>query len=182
VNGFTTDLCGSFVAHWQSLRVGGALPRLQDFLSAPHPVLQPNVAIKDIIPPRVLRIRLFGTGLADVAGVDVTGRNVIDIAATETMAEQLWTLQDAAARHPVGLASTKLCATVSGRNIAVEDVELPLTPFPGGPPCLVCYVAQIETADYQHRTFKLLSYTTARWIDIGWGVPSSPPLVSAAAC
>lgn len=168
---FRTDQCRAFLAHWQSLRVDGAIPTLRDFLSKPNPRLQPNVAIKDVIPPRLLRVRLFGTHLVEVAGVDVTGRDLMVFAANETMADELWRYQHTAATRKIGIATVKLAAAASGRTIWFEDIELPLTPFPGGPPCLVCCLGFVEVVDYKDTMFKLLSHANVRWIDIGWGVP-----------
>jgi hypothetical protein len=169
---FRTDHCRSFLAHWQSLRVGDALPTLQDYLSRPHPVLQPNVAIKDVVSPGHLNVRLFGTHLVEVFGVDATGQNLMVFAGNAAMAHELWMYQHAVATHPAGLASVKSAITASGRAISFEDVELPLTPFPGGPPCLACCLGFVEVLDYKDKMFKLLAHTSARWIDIGWGEPA----------
>jgi len=172
---FKTDHCRSFLAHWQSLRVAGALPTLQDYLRKPHATLQPNVAIKDVLAPGHLRVRLFGTHLVEVAGVDPTGQNFMIFAADDRMADALWRYQHRVATHPVGMASMKLAATASGRAVAFEDVELPLTPFPGGPPCLVCCLGFVELVDYKDKMVKLRKHTATRWLDIGWGVPAGDP-------
>ncbi len=169
---FRTDHCRSFLAHWQSLRVGDALPTLRDYLGKPHPRLQPNTAIKDVVAPGYLRVRLFGTHLVDVFGIDATGQNLMVFAGSEAMAEELWFHQHAVATHPAGLSSVKLAATASGRTISFEDVELPLTPFPGGPPCMVCCLGFVEVVDYKDTMFKLLKHASTRWFDIGWGVPA----------
>ncbi|MGE4062952.1 MAG: PAS domain-containing protein [Rhodospirillaceae bacterium] len=169
---FRTDHCRSFLAHWQSLRVGGAIPTLKDYLGKPHPILQPNVAIKDVIGPGHLNVRLFGTHLVEVAGVDPTGQNLMVFAGGPAMADELFRYQNAVATHPAGLASVKRAATAGGRTISFEDVELPLTPFPGGPPCLVCCLGFVEVLDYKDKMFKLLAHTSIHWIDVGWGVPA----------
>jgi hypothetical protein len=169
---FRTEHCRSFLAHWQSLRVGDALPTLQDYLGKPHPLLQPNVAIKDAVAPGHLNVRLFGTHLVEIAGIDATGQNLMVFAGSAAMADELWHYQNTVATHPVGLASVKSAMTASGRTISFEDVELPLTPFPGGPPCLACCIGFVELVDYKDKMFKLLKHTATRWIDIGWGVPA----------
>lgn len=173
---FRTDHCRSFLAHWQSLRVGDALPTLKDYLGKPHPLLQPNVAIKDVVAPGHLNVRLFGTHLVDVAGVDPTGQNLMMFAGSAAMADDLWRFQNAVATFPVGLTSMKRAIGASGRSMAFEDIELPLTPFPGGPPCLVCCLGFVELLDYKDKMFTLLSYTSAAWIDIGFGVPTEETL------
>lgn len=174
---FKTDFCRAFLEHWQSLRVGDALPTLQDYLSKPNPLLQPNVAIKDMVLPKLLRVRLFGTRLVDVVGVDLTGMNILDFAGNEAMAEALWWYHHKAATHPVGLATVKLAATASGRTISFEDIELPLTPFPGGPLCVSCCLGFVETLDFKDPMFRFNDHLSARWVDIGWGVPEfdKPP-------
>ncbi|MGE4062951.1 MAG: PAS domain-containing protein [Rhodospirillaceae bacterium] len=172
-----TDLCRAFLEHWQSLRTGNALPRLQDFLSQPHPQLQPNVALKDLVPPNLLRVRLFGTRLVDVVGVDLTGQNILDFAGNAEMAEALWWYHHTVATRPVGLASVKLAATASGRAISFEDIELPLEPFPGGPLCVACCLGFVETLDFKDPMLRFDDHLSVRWIDIGWGVPATdtPP-------
>jgi hypothetical protein len=174
---FRTDHCRSFLAHWKSLRVGNALPTLQDYLGKPHPLLQPNVAIKDVVAPGQLKVRLFGTHLVEVAGIDPTGQNLMMFAGSPAMADELWRYQSTVVTHPVGLASVKLAATASGRQISFEDIELPLAPFPGGPPCLACCLGFVELLDYRDKMFKFLKHTSIRWIDIGYGVPAedAPP-------
>jgi hypothetical protein len=175
---FRTDHCRTFLTHWQSLRVGDALPTLKDYLSKPHPFLQPNTAIKDVVEPGYLRVRLFGTHLVDVFGADITGRNLMEAAGSGAMAQELWYYQHAVATHPAGLGSVKLAATASGRSVSFEDVELPLTPFPGGAPCLVCCLGFVEMIDYKDTMVRLLKHTEARWYDVGWGIPGKTAAAS----
>lgn len=158
------------------MRVGDAIPTLKDFLGKPHTQLQPNVAIKDVVAPGYLNVRLFGTHLVDVAGVDPTGQNLLMFAGSPAMADDLWRLQNAVATYPVGLRSVKRAVGASGRSMSFEDIELPLAPFPGGPPCLVCCLGFLELLDYKDKMFTLLAYSSAAWIDIGFGIPSNVTL------
>lgn len=168
---FRTDHCRRFLAHWKSLRAGEAIPTLKDFLAKPDPLLQPTVAIKDAIAPGLLRVRLFGTHLVEMTGLDPTGQDLLGFAASPKMADELWFYQHAVATHPAGLATTKSAVSVLGRPISFEDLELPLTPFPGGPPCVICCIGFVERLDADDKIYRLVAHTTTRWIDIGWGTP-----------
>lgn len=168
---FKSDLCAAFLAHWQSFRVGGALPTLKDFLGRPHPRLQPHTVIKDVISPGTLRVRLHGTQLVETSGVDLTGKNLLDYAGTASFADKYWSYHNSVVEHPVAVSGTKNTVAVSGRAVVFEDLSLPVVPFPGGPPCVIGCISLIEGLDYKDTVFKLLEYTSTAWIDIGWGIP-----------
>lgn len=169
---FRTDLCGAFLAHWQSLRVDGNLPSLRDFLSRPNPRIQPHAVIKDVIAPRRLHVRLHGTQLVDMSGADLTGQNLLDFAGTPAFADAYWAYHCAVVSHPVAVTGVKHTVAASGRPVIFEDLSLPVTPFPDGPPCIVGCVGLVEGLDYKDTVFKLQEYTSTAWIDIGWGVPA----------
>ncbi|TAL00596.1 MAG: hypothetical protein EPO08_13135 [Rhodospirillaceae bacterium] len=63
-----------FLEHWQALRVGGAVPHLSTFLDKVIPAFQPWVGIVDVDADDEHLIRLMGTGLVALFGVDATGK------------------------------------------------------------------------------------------------------------
>jgi hypothetical protein len=171
-----TELNLAFYEHWRSLRAGAALPLLKDFLSRPQPLLQPYVVIKDILPERGVRVRLHGTRLAELAGEDLTGQDLLAYADTPEMAEDLWFFQRGVVDHRVGLSVLKQTVTASGRDIRFEELSLPLAPFAGGPPCVVGCVVLMEEVGSTDTVSHMLTYSDAVWIDVGWGTPAYHPL------
>lgn len=173
---FRTELNRAFHAHWQSLRVGDALPTLKDFLGRPQPHLQPHIVIKDILPTKNIRVRLHGTRLVELAGEDLTGQDLLDYADTPEMAEDLWCFQRSIVDHRVGLTVLKNTVTSSERDLTFEEVSLPVEGFPGGPPCVIGSVVLMEAINTNDTVSHLLAYSSANWIDLGWGVPAYHPL------
>jgi hypothetical protein len=66
-----------FIEHWRSIPKTGAIPCLRAFLDFPPFRLQSEVAIVDVNGPEEMRFRLFGTGLSEIAGLDLTGTDVL---------------------------------------------------------------------------------------------------------
>lgn len=172
---FRTELNRVFHRHWQSLRDGAALPTLKDFLALPQPQLQPHVVIKDVTDAGI-RVRLHGTRLVELAGVDLTGQDLLAYSDTPEMADDLRFFQHTIVGHPVGLTVQKHTVTASGRNVTFEELSLPMAPFPGGPPCVIGCVVLMEAVSTDDVVSHLLTYSSAHWIDIGSGVPAMPPL------
>lgn len=171
-----TELNRAFFEHWSSLRSGGELPSLRDFLGLPQPRLQPHVVIKDILAARNIRVRLHGTRLVELAGEDLTGQDLLAYSDTADMAEDLWRFQRTIVDHPVGLTVLKHTETAFGRNVTFEEVSLPVQPFAGGAPCVIGCVVLMEAVSTNDTVSHLLTYSQARWIDIGWGAPTTHPL------
>ena len=178
---FRTDVNRVFFAHWNSFRAGAALPLLKDFLSRSEPRVQPNVVIKDIAPNRKIHVRLHGTRLAELAGADLTGQDLIEYSDTPEIAEDLWTFQRAVVDHPTGFAALKHTVTSSGRKLAFEELSLPAVPFPGGLPCVIGCFALLEAAADNDTVSHMLTYSDAVWLDIGWGIPAPEPARTARA-
>jgi hypothetical protein len=176
MHSFGTEVNRAFFEHWQSLRIGAALPFLRDFLSRPQPRLQPHVVIRDILPERRIHVRLHGTRLVELAGDDLTGQDLLDYSDTPEMAEDLWHFQRGVVDHPVGLKVLKRTLTAAGRRVTFEELSLPLGPFPGGPPCVIGCVVLLEEVSSNDTVSHLLTYSDAAWIDIGWGTPAVQPL------
>ncbi len=78
-----SDRCQKFLDHWESLRNGGLMPSLQDFLAVPNPDLQPYVMITDLVSETEIPIRLFGTYLVDLGRTEQTKRDFMQAFAPE---------------------------------------------------------------------------------------------------
>jgi len=162
--------CRGIKDRWIALR-SGKIPSLQEFLSNPDPKLQPSTVLVDVVSPEMLRIRLFATELVKVAGIELTGANLLDFAGSSETAAELWKTTHLITDHPCGLWSHKLASTASGRHVTIEEVSFPVVPFSGGAPCLASGIALVKALEYRDTVFRLERYTDACWIDIGFGVP-----------
>ena len=158
-------------SHWDSFRGGGLVPSLKDFLSRPHPQLQPHLIMLDVIEPDQLRVRLFATELVENAKIDLTGLNLLSFTSTPETSKELWNVVHEAAAHPCGTCNVLESITNSGRTVTTEVVSLPLTPFPGGPPCVVTAVGPREELDFKDSNYRVVCYIERGWLDIGAGVP-----------
>ena len=163
--------CRKFADRWQSLRGGAGIPTLQTYLTNPDPTLQPNTILIDVISSSLLRVRLFATGLVSMGGIDLTGLNLLDFVHTPDTAAEMWKTTHLITKHPCALLSTKLASTASGRHVSIQEISFPVLPFSGGPPCLASGISLIKALDFEDTVFRVVSYTAARWIDVGYGVP-----------
>lgn len=78
------------LAYWEGRREGRLAPARRDIDPCDFPRLLPLVSLVDVIrDPLDFRIRLAGTGLAQLHGFEGTGRQVRDIA-PPAYAELLW--------------------------------------------------------------------------------------------
>ena len=65
-----------FHDYWAALPKVSLIPHLNDYFDHAPPHLQPNVAVADVASATDVRVRLYGTGLADLTGSDQTQANV----------------------------------------------------------------------------------------------------------
>ncbi len=150
------------------------VPHLRDYLDAPVLQLQAHVAIGDIYGPTDIRLRLFGGGLADVAGEDYTNRAIDPLLNPEAKAAggaAAW----AAVRHPAGYRTLLKIKTANGYVLECHSISLPLLPPVGVPFCIITLLqlpdARIKLARENDNAF-VSSHELQSWIDIGAGVPT----------
>jgi hypothetical protein len=63
----------AFAEHWRNARANNLVPSLSDYLDRPPFAHQRDTAIVDVAAPGQMRFRLFGTGLNDLSGDELTG-------------------------------------------------------------------------------------------------------------
>ncbi len=169
---FKTDACRDFAAHWRALRGNKAeCPTVRDFLGVLNPGTQPYSMIIDVPDAESLKVRLFAAGLAEKAGIDVTNSNLQVFTSTPVIARNLSKACMAVSRQRCGMWSIKRAVTAGGREVAVESVSFPLTPGPNGPPAICTGIDIVERLSTHDTLFKIVSYVSANWIDIGFGIP-----------
>jgi hypothetical protein len=169
---FGTAICRSYYDKWRAMRAGTGIPALRDFLADPLPSLQPNMAILDVVDATTLRVRLFATRLADLAGIELTGANILDFAKQGRLVKQVRHAAQIVVTRPCGLLSVKQAASAAGRKVAIEMLALPLAPSAGGSPVIAAAIDVLETLERRDTVFGLLQYVSAEWVDIGHGVPA----------
>ncbi len=174
-----SSICRRFAHRWRGLRSDSGIPTLQTYLTNPDPTLQPNTILIDVISSSLLRVRLFATGLVSMGGIDLTGSNLLDFADSADTATEMWKTTHLITDHPCALLSTKLASTASGRHVSIQEISFPVLPFQGSPPCLVSGISLIKALDFRDTVFRVVSYTEARWIDIGYGIPDHVVDISA---
>ena len=169
----TPQTIAEFYACWASLPRQHLVPRLCDYLDHAPFALQPFVSIVDILSADESRVRLVGTGIADLLGRDETGKPIPSIypEATRALVRNVaWR----AVGHRAGYLSTRIVRTKIGRALEAPSISLPLINRPGAAPLIMTYAAfpadalSIHADDQLHNT---LDFKLMQWIDIGAGVP-----------
>lgn len=66
--------------YWNRLRGDRSMPARRDIDPTDIPALLPNVLVTEIVDPAgIYRFRLAGTGIRDIAGVEVTGKRLDEV-------------------------------------------------------------------------------------------------------
>lgn len=159
-----------FITHWQSLKTEGLLPRLQDFLAAPHPELQPFVILLDVISAADIHVRLLGTGLVQLTGRELTKTNSLDIYAAH-LKKRVGEACVKMITQPCGQITERLINTAGGLLVPATSVALPLA-TKAGPPCLAAYTNTREPVAAGDSMIVVHDILSSEWIDIGAGVPA----------
>ena len=150
------------------------MPTLADFLDAPPFKLQSEVAIVDVVSSTELRFRLFGTGLSTMAGVDLTGTDVLSNFHPTARAEAsriAWT----GVSRPCGYLLRRGMRRGVIETTAV-GIGLPLLHESSGRVGLVGFSSVLEksvdVAESGESPF-VKAFNLIRWIDIGAGTPDT---------
>jgi len=164
----------AFLQHWKKIARTGLVPTLGHFLDAPPFKLQSEVAIVDVVSPTELRFRLFGTGLSTMAGVDLTGTDVLSNFHPTARAEAsriAWS----AVSTPCGYFLRRGMRRGVIETVAV-GIGLPLLHEASGRIGLVGFSSVLEKsvdiAESGESPF-VKAVNLIRWIDIGAGGPEA---------
>ncbi len=174
------DRLEAFFAHWRSIPRAGLVPSLRDYLDVPRPDIQPWTIILDI-EAHGLPVRLFGTALTELMGLDGTGHDYT-LAVRESRRAQVLARDTLCTTHPCGLRLGMQAVTQKGRAFINTVLVLPVMRGPNSFSIIrVSDVgAFVDELDPVH-PLSISHYTQAEWVDIGAGVPPSPPWTKLAA-
>jgi hypothetical protein len=163
----------AFLRHWQSIPRIAQVPGMRDYLDSPPFALQPEVAIVDVLGPEEMRFRLFGTGLSQLAGRDLTGADVLSNFVPEARAvasKIAW----AAVNVPCGYALRRDMRR-GEVDIVAEGIGLPLLHEQSGRIALVGFssvFAKETTLAEANKPQFVTAVKLLGWIDVGPGVPN----------
>jgi hypothetical protein len=162
----------AFAEHWRSTRRDNLVPSLSDYLDRQPFAHQRDTAIVDVVAPGQMQFRLFGTGLNDLSGDELTGHDVLSHFHPSAAAEAeriAWT----AVTTPCGyLLSRKMHR--GALAITASGIGLPLRQRQSERLCIVGFTSHISTrtevVDSKEEAF-VSEVKLIRWIDIGKHIP-----------
>ena len=129
--------CRTVADYWFSLWEDDVWPARESFRPAKLGQLLRNVILLDIVPGQSAHVRLAGTGITNVLGVDLTG---VDWLATVTNERRRQRLNELSriAQGAISL-STRTVTLAHGPQQAVREILLPFRPPADGGPTQVLY-------------------------------------------
>lgn len=167
------DRCRLFYEHWDSLRSDNPYPSLADFLDAPNVTIAPYTFVVDRVGNDLVT-RLFGTGLVEARGADLTGQNYA-LSKSVSIARAIVSNVTLVTVRPCGLRAVDIFSSTKGKQYLSEVVVLPL-----GEPGNSYQAAGINdvrgTLSYDETINGWRGAKEIEWIDIGYGVPDKAPL------
>lgn len=171
---FQSQDCLGFMNHWQSLCAAGELVTAQSvFLDNPHPTYAPFLHIADVMEDHMI-FRLMGTKLVERWGRDKTGERV-GLNQPPAIRRALFENSRAAIAVPCGFLMEIEFASVSGAEMSIEAIVLPLSLGADRPLRLVSYSAVLKQLKHGDHSDHYLGLPKAEWLDLGAGVPEVDP-------
>jgi hypothetical protein len=162
------------VEAWLGWRAGRMVPLRSDVDLRSIARELPWIGVLDVGDPGDVIVRIAGTALRDVHGLDMTGRSLREISRAEDWPTRLWRYR-ALVRQPCGFYSLQHDVLPDGRVIAFELVALPLARDAAGPPTqIICSLYEQVQPDEPPGAAPRHQTTLAQrfaFVDIGAGVP-----------
>jgi len=163
------NLLDHLLAHWRSIPKSGLVPSLRDYLERPNPITQPWTLIIDI-EDHGFPTRLFGTGLAELVGGDLTHTDHLLLFPEAQRARSLLR-HKLLTSHPCGMESVAQAQTLKGLVAEMIGLALPLSRDDGGH-SVVRVIQVTENLGYSDKVATVTAVDPKmQWIDIGYGVP-----------
>ncbi len=167
------------MAAWHTWRGERLLPSRRDFDLSMIKRLLPRMVLLDVRSADEVRFRLVGTGITRALGVELTGRNYLDLGDPNDRGERASFLF-AELNQPCGAVMLYPIYYASGRMAPMEVISAPVAPDkPGDPPLVVALLSELDaaaTAEPMAPEFgvRLPTGRQFRYFDIGAGVPPLP--------
>lgn len=165
-----TDGARRFFDYWDGLPKDGFIPDRASFNPAAIPELMRAVTMLEIWSRDRIDIRLAGTAVCDAMGFDPTGRNGVDLVATEAREDYL-RLIEAQTGHPCGRRNVLRTRHSGGLVTRSEAITLPMSHKLSGHAMILSFFAAIESVGFEAGGYRILAHEDTRWVDIGAGTP-----------
>ena len=177
-----TRACRDLFDYWRALpQLGGRLPLRAQIDPGALRTLLPYLQIMERLDAGTVVMRLAGTALRQLYGMEMTGRDMLDLVPPSHRPTRRWRVATAAA-HPCGMVYSREQRYPSGAVDEVETLFLPLA-VAGDPPeaparqfiGLAASKSGRRWIAEEHGT--LLAPHDFRFVDIGYGIPATidPP-------
>ena len=177
----TAKACRDLADYWNALRPPGGLPRRAQVDPGAILPLLPSLYILGVADTGVI-VRLAGTALRQLYGLEMTGRNMLDVVAPEQRAARLWRTRHAA-DHPCGMYLLRSHRYASGAIDNVESIFLPLIVEGPADGLQAQQFIGIAASKSDRRWIAeeergaLMTPHVFRFLDVGFGIPPTihPP-------
>ncbi|MGV8998003.1 MAG: PAS domain-containing protein [Parvibaculaceae bacterium] len=163
------------VAHWQTLRAGGPVPRAEDVNPATMKTLLPEIFIFELPDDGSVRYRLAGTKAVKRLGFEPRGMNLLDMMPPSLRPFALGAFQLVAHYHVGGLAHFS-SSSEARSDYGLELVLLPIIPPAGQPARILSLSTRLEPDDVSDDEGKTEIFgenmEDAIIFDLGFGIPA----------
>ena len=129
--------CRAVADYWLSLWDGDALPARENFRPTKLGHLLRNVVLLDVVPDTSARVRLAGTGITKVLGMELTGADWLATVTGERRRQRLLELTQIA-RGAISI-TTRTVTLEYAQKLTVPEIVLPFRPPADGEPTQVLY-------------------------------------------
>ena len=170
----------TFIHAWNRWRGDRMLPSRRDFDLGSIKRLLPRVILLEIRSPTEVAFRLAGTWITRVLGVELTGRNYLDVGNPADRQERA-ALLFAEVMQPCGAVMIYPMHYASGRAAPVEVISAPvLGDRPTDPPMVFALLTELASSGFaeplaEEVVRQLPTGRQLRFFDIGAGTPDIPP-------
>lgn len=175
-----TRRCRAFASAWDGWRGGQMVPSRADMRIDQISGLLPMLTIVELSAPETIAIRLAGTAIADATGLELTGKNYLELASPNVRPYR-HARAKRVAHHPCGALLHNVRDSVDDdRKIQLEMLTLPVRPSDAdGPMQLVTLAVPVASEHLMREHFSAEIGKAAdsfTFIDIGAGIPVDPRL------
>lgn len=171
---------GAFIEAWNRWRGDRLLPNRRDFDLGSIKRLLPRVILLEIRSPTEVTFRLAGTWITRVLGLELTGRNYLELGNPADRQERA-ALLFAEVAQPCGAVMIYPMHYASGRAAPVEVISVPVVgDAPSDPPLVFALLTELAPTGFAEplaaeAARQLPTGRQLRFFDIGAGTPEIPP-------
>ncbi len=168
--------CRRLIDAWKPWRGENLVPRRADMRLEDITEILPWIAVADIISETEVTIRLAGTMIREVLGVELTGRNLLELTEPEHRAAR-GARSARLAAQPCGAIWIWNLAFADQHSRPAENLCLPMRPNADGRPMQMLNVFGMLSSEYPPQAInhyqQVAPSAQHSFIDIGAGIPES---------